>query len=125
MDDKPMEGDDAPLMGMDMDAKQAEGEQPPKEAAKIPETDCCCCHCCDCCGCRKLWEKSEGRIFCCCCPLLLGVLVISATALFIAVYLTIEGFFLFFNAFIDWYYILVGWVLLWPLYFAVYWFIWN
>ena len=62
--------------------------------------DCCCCQCCPhaCARCRK---ESKGRRFCGCCPLSLGVYTIAYISLFIAVELTLDAVFIYFNEYVD------------------------
>ena len=87
----------------------------------VPAKDCCCCLCCDCCACADMWKESKGRVFCCCCPLRLGVWVISSVIFFLAFMWTFNAFLLIFNYYIDWIFIVGLFICFIPLYWAFVW----
>ena len=76
-------------------------QQPNNRDPYEAETDCCCCQCCDCCNCRDLRQRSKNRIFCCCCPLQLGVWIIEGYVFYITFNYIFSAIFEFFNVFVD------------------------
>ena len=117
-------------MGMDPPPPGAEPEPAPaggNSAAEVdsnqyvPAKDCCCCLCCECCACAQMWKESKGRVFCCCCPLRLGVWAISSVIFFLAFMWTFNAILLIFNAYIDWIFIFGLFICFIPIYWAFVW----
>ena len=63
-------------------------------------------------------QKSEGRIFCCCCPLSCGIYIITFIIFYLTIDYTIKILFLFFNEYFDWWFAIVLFFCLLPLYWA-------
>ena len=65
-----------------------------------------------------MWEKSDRRVFYCCCPLYFGIRVIAFFVFVLTVAYTFNAFMLFFNQTIDAYFPIVLILLYIPLYIA-------
>ena len=110
-----MADDEKPLMGKE------KKKDPPKEEEKkggmvpgMPDINCCdCCSCCDC-DCEKHEEESKGQVCCCCWPISSGITFIGIFASAWLAYAVVDTFMLFFNEFVDGYFVFGMWVGLIP-----------
>ena len=95
------------------------------ELLDLSDPDGCLCYtCCECCNCTRIRRLSKGQYFCCCCPIYIGIkYVIASTIFFLTLFYTFNICTLWANKYLDIYYPFVLLLLLGPIYYSAYTFI--
>ena len=109
-----MEAEEQPMMEPSKKSVSKKSSQKSSESGNpYEETDMCCCCLCIC------QEKEVKDLSCCgCFPIKCGVITIGALTLVIAFCVGIETFYGLLNEFTDWWYIVICFLLLAPLFVA-------
>ena len=83
----------------------------------MEEKDCICfSKCCECCHCQFLLQESKNELFCCCCPLKLGVWIVGFFIFLVTFIYSLYVVYLHFNQYFDSYFVSMLFIVLIPLY---------
>lgn len=106
--------EEQPMMMEEKVSSKKESVKESEEGNPYEETDMCCCCLCQC------QEKEVKDLSCCgCFPIKCGVITIGALTLAITFLIAVETFYGLLNEYVEWWYIVICFVVLAPLFVAV------